>query len=73
MLLVSWDRFPHQLNEIIVEKWIESTIVDTEWDSVDYINVNESCLLQFLDEVTLRQGTGHSAGPGGRVSQDFGR
>jgi hypothetical protein len=32
---------------------------------VVHLDLLEACFLEFLDEVTLRQCPGHSAGPGG--------
>jgi hypothetical protein len=64
---------PHQSNEIVVEEWIKGAIVDAERTSIDYLDFGEACLCKFLDEVTLRQGAGHSPGPRGWVSQDFRR
>jgi hypothetical protein len=37
------------------------------------LDLPESRLLEFLDEVTLRQRAGYSTGPGGRVQEDLGR
>jgi hypothetical protein len=40
---------------------------------VVHLDLAESRLLELVDEVTLRQGAGHSAGPRGRMREDLGR
>src|SRR5687768_29381 len=71
-MLLGWDHLPHQGHEVIVEQRIHRALVDPPWGSVQNLDRAESDPLHFLDEVTLRQGPGHSAGPGRRMCEDFG-
>lgn len=63
----------HEGEQVGGEERVEGEVVDAEGlPSVD-ADVAKACPLEFRDEVTLRQGAGHSTGPGGRVREDLGR
>jgi hypothetical protein len=73
VLALGRDQRPHQLDQLGREKWIEREVVDRDPFAVVHLDLSKSRLLELLDEVTLRQGAGHSAGPGGRVKENLGR
>jgi hypothetical protein len=73
-VLAVWrDERSHQLDQLTREEWVEREVVDGDRFAVVHLELPEFRLLEFLDEVTLRQGAGHSAGPGRRVQKDLGR
>lgn len=67
VLLVRRDEATHQGNQIFIEERIEGTVGDTPGPPVHDLDALEPGGTEFLDEVTLRQGARHSAGPRGRV------
>jgi hypothetical protein len=73
VLALGRDQSAHQRDQVAAEQRIERAVIDTPRVSMHYPDVYELGLLEFLDEVTLRQGPGHSPGPRRRVSQHFGR
>lgn len=73
VLAVRRDETAHECEQIVLEQGIEDAIVDPPGPPLDHFHVFEPNLLQFLDEVTLRQGPGHSAGPRRGMRQHFGR
>lgn len=58
--------------EIGREQGVLNALFDPEGMPVRDLYVDESDPLQFLDEVTLRQGTGYSTGPCRGMSDDLG-
>jgi hypothetical protein len=62
----------HQRDQVIVEKRIQSAVTNTPRLTTLDLDRVEADPLKFLDEVTLRQGPGHSAGPSGRMGEDLG-
>jgi hypothetical protein len=66
------NQHPHQLDQLWCEERIERKVVDGNVLSVAHGDLAESRLLDLLDEVTLRQGAGYSAGPRRRVQHDLG-
>src|SRR5262249_6034980 len=58
------DQRSHHLDQLGREDWVEREVVDGYRFALVHLDVPEACLLEFVDEVTLRQGAGYSAGPG---------
>jgi hypothetical protein len=73
MLAVGRDHLSHELDQFGRKEWVEREVVDRDRFAVVDLDLLECRLLEFVDEVTLRQGARHSAGPRGRVQEDLGR
>jgi hypothetical protein len=73
MLAVGRNQRSHELDQFGRKEWVEREVVDRDRFAVVDLDLLEFRLLEFVDEVTLRQGTRHSAGPRGRVQEDLGR
>ena len=67
------DERPHQFDQVGRKEWIEREVADGDWFAVVHLELSEPSFLEFLDEVTLRQGAGHSTGPGGGMEENLGR
>lgn len=72
-LTIGRDERPHKLDQLGGEERVEGEVVDRHRPPLMNCDLPESCSLELVDEVTLRQGSGHSAGPRCRVGQDLGR
>lgn len=74
-LILSLVRYQttHQIDQVGREQRILSGLLEPEAVTLQNFDVLEPNSLQFQDEDTLRQGSGHSPGPCGGVSQDLGR
>lgn len=73
IFLIGGDEPVHELDEVVGEQGIDAAIGDPPGPAIDHLDRAEARLCKFLDEVTLRQGSGYSAGPGGRMRQDLRR
>ena len=69
VLFVPGDGLSDHLDQIRCEQGMEVGIVYPERIALDDLDAGEACPLHFLDEVTLRHGAGHSAGPGRGMSE----
>ena len=63
----------HQPEQSFVEQRVERQVVDAERLALKHVDLTEPGSLEFLDEVTLRQGPGQSPGPGGWMRQNLRR
>lgn len=72
-MLLRRDHLSHKGYELVIEQGVHRAFIDAPWGPVQDLDRLESNPLQFVDEVTLRQGPGHSAGPGGGMCEDFWR
>ena len=72
-LVIGRDEASHQLDQFARKERIEREVVDRDRLSMVHDDLAETRLLDFLDEVTLRQSAGYSTGPGCRVQHDLGR
>jgi len=66
------DEGAHEGEHFGGEERVEGAVVDAHGCALDDLDLGEAGSLEFVDEVTLRQGAGHSAGPGGGVGEDLG-
>jgi hypothetical protein len=71
-LLVGWDERAHDPEQFVGEEGVEGAVVDAEGCALEHLDRAESGLFEVVDEGTLRQGAGCSAGPGGWMGQYFG-
>src|SRR5262245_24321990 len=71
-LLTRRDQCAHHLDQLVCEEWVQSQVVHRTGLALVDLDVPEPLLFEFVDEVTLRQRTGHSAGPGGRMGEELG-
>jgi hypothetical protein len=60
-------QLSHQPPEVVGEKRIDLSVCEAKGLSINHLHVDEASRCEFLDEVTLRQGARHSAGPRRRV------
>jgi hypothetical protein len=67
------DQCSHELDQRGGEERGEGEVVDGDGLAVVHVDVPEACLLEVVDEVTLRQGAGYSPGPGCGMREDLGR
>lgn len=67
------DDVAHDREQLVREERVESAVVDSHRRTLQDLDLDEPRPLELLDEVTLRQGAGDSAGPGRRVGEDFRR
>jgi hypothetical protein len=72
LLLLGRDEGAHQVEHVGGEEGVEGAVVDAHGGALEDLDRGEAGPLEFGDEVTLRQGAGHSAGPGGGVGEDLG-
>lgn len=72
VLLLGRDEGAHEVEHVGGEEGIEAAVVNAHGGALDNLDFGEAGPFEFGDEVTLRQGAGHSAGPGGRVGEDLG-
>ena len=72
-LALARNQHSHHLDQLGREEWVEREVVDGERFALVHLDLPKARLLEFLDEVTLRQGAGYSAGPGRGMPQDLGR
>ena len=73
MLAFGRDQRSHELDQFGRKEWVEREVVDRDRFAVVDRDLLEFRLLEFVDEVTLRQRARYSAGPGGGVQEDLGR
>jgi hypothetical protein len=72
LLSLGWDEGAHEVEHVGGEEGVEGAVVDAHRCALEDLDLAEAGPLEFGDEVTLRQGAGHSAGPGGGVREDLG-
>jgi len=72
LLPLGWDEGAHEVEHVGREEGIEGAVVDAHGRAFEDLDLGEAGPFEFGDEVTLRQGPGHSAGPGGGVGEDLG-
>jgi AraC-like DNA-binding protein len=60
---LGWDYASHRLEQCLGEQRIQGAVVDSHRRALEHLDVHEPRPLELVDEVTLRQGSGHSAGP----------
>lgn len=73
MLAIGRNQLLHQLDQLTRKERIDRQVVDRDRFPMVYHDLAETRLLDFLDEVTLRQGAGHSTCPRCRVQHDLWR
>jgi hypothetical protein len=71
-LLLGRDEGAHEVEHVGGEEGVEGAVVDAHGRALEDLDLGEAGAFEFGDEVTLRQGAGHSAGPGGGVGEDLG-
>jgi len=62
-VLFGGDSSPHYVDEFLSKERVPFRLRDSERFAPDDLDLCEMDPLQFLDEVTLRQGSGHSPSP----------
>lgn len=63
ILLRGRNEFSHQPDQFVGEQGVEGAIVHAMRSAVYHLDAGKPRPAQFGDEVTLRQGSGYSAGP----------
>ena len=72
MLSLGRDEGAHEVEHFGSEEGVEGAVVDAHRRAFEDLDVGEAGPFEFGDEVTLRQGAGDSARPGGGVREDLG-
>ena len=72
-LVLGWDEGAHEVEHVGGEEGVEGAVVDAHRRAFADLDLGEAGPFEFCDEVTLRQGAGHSPGPGGGMAEDLRR